>query len=111
MLLYHLPIENTAEEASIEGEFVDDNFQIDRDRLQKQQDDRVNKLKGLSKQLKSPSHYSDIENVPAYKRREVDLEDQPHSSENKFSRYTLSENEDEKPEIRSNNSFLHDNVD
>jgi len=104
-------IENTAEEASIEGEFVDDNFQIDRDRLQKQQDERVNKLKGLSKQLKSPSHYSDIENVPAYKRREVDLEDQPHSSENKFSRYTLSENEDEKPEIRSNNSFLHDNVD
>lgn len=94
-----------------DSDTISNNFDIDRDRLQREHDDRVNKLRGLSKQLKSPSHYSDLENVPAYKRRNVDLENQPHSSENNFSRYTLSENEDEKPEIRSNNSFLHDNVD
>ena len=93
------------------GEVIEGNMEIDRDQLQREHEDRVNKLRGLSKQLKSPSHYSDIENVPAYKRRQVDLDETPHSSENNFSRYTLSENEDNKPEIRSNNSFLHDNVD
>ena len=113
MVRHELTAENeeVSNEVNDEGEFVDDNYKIDQSRLQKEHEDRVNKLKGLSKQLKSPSHYSDIENVPAFKRRNIDLENQPHSSDNNFSRYTLSENEEEKPEIRSNNSFLHDNVD
>lgn len=49
-----------------------------------------------------------MDNEPAYKRMGVDLDDVPHSSKNNVSRYTLG---DEESGLRSNNSFLHDNVD
>ena len=52
-----------------------------------------------------------LENVPAYKRKGVNLEDVPHSSEMEISRTSLIEEPEQKPELRTNNSFLHDNVD
>ena len=54
---------------------------------------------------------TDMEKEPAYKRRNVKLDNVPHSSDNNVSRYTLSSEEDKKSELRQNNSFLHDNVD
>ncbi len=77
----------------------------------KKAQDRVAKLKELSFKLKSPNGLSELENEPAYKRRNINLDSTPHSSESQVSRYTLSENEDKKIEIKPNNSFLHDNVD
>ncbi len=55
----------------------------------------------------------DIESEPAYKRMGVDLDDVPSSSEtdkNK-SRMTLGTDDNDEIQLRSNNSFLHDNVD
>ena len=82
---------------------------------QKRANERIMKLKGLSLKLRTPSGLSEMENEPAYKRRQVRLDDTPHSSESQVSRYTLSEEEDEDGDkstgIRPNNSFLHDNVD
>ena len=50
--------------------------------------------------------------VPAFRRRNIHLQQVDVSSETNVSRYTLSENpDDKKPEIRPNNTFLHDNVD
>jgi cell division protein FtsZ len=80
------------------------------EQLRKAQE-RVAKLKELSFKLKSPNGLSELENEPAYKRRNVTLDSTPHSSESQVSRYTLSENEEKKVEIKPNNSFLHDNVD
>ena len=77
----------------------------------KKAQERVAKLKELSFKLKSPNGLSELENEPAYKRRNVNLDSTPHSSESTVSRYTLTENEDKKVEIKPNNSFLHDNVD
>ena len=72
-------------------------------------------LKNLSMRLKSPNGINDMESVPAYVRRQIDLDDAPHSSESQVSRYTLSESEGEdgekKTDIKPNNRFLHDNVD
>lgn len=77
--------------------------------------DRISRLKDLSRILRTPSGIQDLENEPAYKRKKIRLEDTPHSSDSQVSRYTLTETENEngerKTEIRSNNSFLHDNVD
>ncbi len=53
----------------------------------------------------------DIEKLPAYKRMGVELSESTHSSENTKSRTTLDINEDDDIQLRSNNSFLHDNVD
>jgi cell division protein FtsZ len=72
---------------------------------------RLNKLKELSMRLRTPSGISDLENEPAYKRRNVNLEETPHSSESQVSRFTLGEDEEGKSSLRDNNSFLHDNVD
>lgn len=79
--------------------------------LQKKAQDRIQKLKELSLKLKTPQGLNEMEHEPAYKRRNISLDNVPHSSESQVSRYTLTENEDKKVEIRPNNSFLHDNVD
>jgi cell division protein FtsZ len=74
--------------------------------------ERLENLKNLSTRLKSPSSISDLESIPAYRRRNVKLENVVHSSDSNISRYTLNENSDDKKiEIRPNNSFLHDDVD
>lgn len=75
--------------------------------------DRINKLKELSYKLKTPSGVSDLEKEPAYMRKNVELDDVPHSSESSVSRYTLSEDADDenKVTLKANNPFLHDNVD
>jgi len=74
---------------------------------------RKAKLREISMKL-SPNAVNEMEKKPAYLRRKVPLEDQPHSSESNVSKYTLDTNEEEeeqKPKLKENNSFLHDNVD
>jgi cell division protein FtsZ len=84
---------------------------VEEDEQLKKAQERVAKLKELSFKLKSPNGLSELENEPAYKRRNINLDSTPHSSESQVSRYTLSEGDDKKAEIKPNNSFLHDNVD
>jgi cell division protein FtsZ len=75
---------------------------------------RMGRLKELSRRLRTASGLSELEDVPAYQRRAVSLEDVPHSSESQVSRYSLDGTETEdgkKTGISNNNSFLHDNVD
>ncbi len=103
------PVANIAE-----GEQSDELFvikKIESDELKKRSQERINKLKELSLKIKSPDDISRLENEPAYKRRQVELNNVAHSSESQVSRFTLSEGEDNKTEIKPNNSFLHDNVD
>ncbi len=104
--------DNTANTTTVnnteENSFI---AKVQNDEQRKKAQDRVLKLKELSFKLKSPNGLSELENEPAYKRRNINLESTPHSSETQISRYTLSEGEDKKVEIKPNNSFLHDNVD
>lgn len=72
--------------------------------------ERMRRLRNLSLKLNNPNNLSELENVPAFKRRNIQLNNVQHSSQPNMSRMTLDEGE-EKGEIRKNNSFLHDNVD
>ncbi|QNL50114.1 cell division protein FtsZ [Olivibacter sp. SDN3] len=72
--------------------------------------ERILRLKDLSMKLRSTNGLQEIENEPAYRRKQKTLDQVPHSSESQVSRFTLS-SEDGITEIRPNNSFLHDNVD
>lgn len=72
--------------------------------------ERILRLKDLSMKLRTANGLQELENEPAYKRKQMALQQVPHSSESQVSRFTLS-NEDGATEIRPNNSFLHDNVD
>ncbi|MEE4177955.1 MAG: cell division protein FtsZ [Bacteroides sp.] len=79
--------------------------------LQRKIRDREQRLRELSMKLKTPEGLQDLERQPAFVRRNVNLNNTPLSSESQVSRYTLNEGDDEKVQIKSNNSFLHDNVD
>ena len=59
-------------------------------------------------QLRTPSGLSSLEDIPAYKRNNIDLTENSNSNE-EVSTFTLSN--EEKTELKENNSFLHDNVD
>jgi cell division protein FtsZ len=72
--------------------------------------ERILRLKDLSMKLRTANGLQELENEPAYKRKQMALQQMPHSSESQVSRFTLS-TEDGFTEIRPNNSFLHDNVD
>ena len=86
-----------------------------REELQHKNKGREQRIREFTHKLKTPSGLSDLEDEPAYKRRNVRLDNVQHSSESSVSRFTISEETDEngekKTQIRQNNSFLHDNVD
>lgn len=71
--------------------------------------ERRAKMKQFNYRFSNAQNIEEIEKQPAYKRAGVELED-PKNKDIKLSRTTLYENDNEIT-LRSNNSFLHDNVD
>ena len=69
------------------------------------------KTASFTSKLNNPQAINDLENEPAYLRRKVNLDDNlPHSSDSvAHSKWTISN--DGEPEIRQNNSYLHDKAD
>lgn len=75
--------------------------------------ERVDRLRKFNYPLQNRP-IEELENEPAYKRRGKSLDDVAHSSDNNLSRWTLNDRGDEdndRWELRDNNSFLHDSVD
>ena len=83
--------------------------------LEKKADDRRLKMKEFNYKFvnRVNKNIDEIENQPAYKRMGVDLEDVEPSSEvsENQSRTTIDTDDNNDIQLRSNNSFLHDNVD
>ncbi len=78
--------------------------------LKERADERRRKLKDFNYKFQnSLGNIDEIEKEPAYKRQGIDLDENP--AQNKVSRTTLSEDSNDEIQLRSNNSFLHDNVD
>lgn len=71
----------------------------------------ANQADGRSNHGANQEGVDKMENIPAYKRRNVTLNEVNHSSEIEISRTILVDEPESKPELRTNNSFLHDNVD
>ena len=53
----------------------------------------------------------EIENEPAYKRKNVKIDQPSYSQDSKVSRYSLEDDEEFTIRLNTNNSYLHDNVD
>ena len=77
---------------------------------QKIAQDRVSKIQELTSKLKNAEVLAEFENEPAFMRRDISIDASTPSSEESLSRFGLSEDEDGRSGLRSNN-FLHDNVD
>ena len=73
--------------------------------------ERESRLRSISMQLRTPSGLTSLEDIPAYKRNNIEISDSPHSSESEISSYTLTKGDNDSAELKNNNSFLHDNVD
>jgi len=69
---------------------------------------RLQKFHNLN--FKNQVVLKELEDEPAYKRQGTELDEVEHSSTEPISRIILDTTEEE-PEIKNNNSFLHDNVD
>ena len=68
------------------------------------------KKEGLSnKTIKE--NIDSFEDVPAYIRRNMLLDQKEKTSESKLSRFTLTSDDDDGPVLRENNAYLNDNVD
>ena len=72
---------------------------------------RKERLQKFNYRFRNNSGVELAENEPAYKRQGVELNDIQHSSEKTVSNLNLSQNQDGELELKSKNSFLHDNVD
>ncbi|HBS88996.1 MAG: cell division protein FtsZ [Bacteroidetes bacterium GWF2_38_335] len=80
-------------------------------------EERLNTVQKSSTENKKLSEIEDtdeinrIENVPAYKRRNVDLDNRTSSDESDISRYTLKSDENDGIRLSPNNPYIHDKVD
>ena len=102
-------IEPEVNEEEVGGEIDPINSPIS-DLLKERADERRRKMKDFNYKFNT-AKIDEIEKEPAYKRQGVNLEDAQHSSETNASRTSVSTDENDDIQLRSNNSFLHDNVD
>ena len=75
---------------------------------------RREKMKNLNHKFgnKISNNIDEIEKIPAYKRSGLELDNHiMHSSDSNQSRTSLEIDDEDGIQLRSNNSFLHDNVD
>ena len=78
--------------------------------LKHRADDRRKKLKEFNYKFhNNPSKIEEMEKEPAYKRLGVDLSNNTQVDTN--SRMSIGIDSNDDTQLRSNNSFLHDNVD
>ncbi|WP_343668622.1 cell division protein FtsZ [Chitinophaga sp.] len=81
-------------------------FEEQLEEQKRKQAERVAKLRSLSFNVKGIDNNSEIENVPAYIRRNINLDNGAGSAENFYSNYTISDSQNNQAEINTINTFL-----
>lgn len=121
-------VENSVTEEKVEKEEItvyslDDEFEETTDETtsstkqvlspeeqQKKAQERLEKIQEYTQKLKKAEGIQELENEPAYIRKNVNLDESVPSKDDNVSRYSVSKDGDD-TSLNSNNSFLHDNVD
>ncbi len=100
-------------EDSTEDESTEMEGPIKKPNMAEIQRERMMKLKNIVSfnKIKNNQSLRDMENEPAYIRKNVEFGKSQKSTETNISKYKLEDNVEGLPEIKENNSFLHDNVD
>lgn len=90
---------------------MEDSYEDSVEASRRRADERRARLNQFNHKFnKSTRGIEKLENEPAYKRKGVELNETPHSSDQPKSNFTLTDDE-EGTSIKTKNSFLHDNVD
>ena len=82
-------------------------LQSKKERLEMKRKERIDKLNTDDKRDIQPEDVKHQLDEPAFSRKNVKLEDVPHSSDKNLSRLSLNDEN----QILGNNKYLHDNVD
>ncbi len=77
--------------------------------LKSRAEERKSKLKNFNHKFNNPNRIDDLEKEPAFRRLGLDVTSMPN--QNPPSRMSLGMDSNDDMQLRSNNSFLHDNVD
>lgn len=77
--------------------------------LKARAEERKRKLKDFNYKFNNPGRIDELEKEPAFKRLGLDVTSMPN--QNQQSRMSLGLDSNDDVQLRSNNSFLHDNVD
>ena len=80
------------------------------EQMQQKTADRLSRIQEYTNRLKKADGIQEFEKEPAYKRRNIELDESTPSTEEKSGRFSISKDENGSS-LNSNNSFLHDNVD
>ena len=83
---------------------------LSQEEQQRRAQERLLRIQEYTQKLKRADGINEFENEPAYVRRNIQLDNSKHSATEKVSRFGISDS-DNGTTLRSNNSFLHDNVD
>jgi cell division protein FtsZ len=101
---------DTPETGSDENETIDPMNSPISQLLRDRTEERKKKMKEFNYKFRnSASKIEDIEKQPAYKRAGIEL-DETEASDAEISRTSVNTDDDD-IDLRTNNSFLHDNVD
>ncbi|MDF3028598.1 MAG: cell division protein FtsZ [Fluviicola sp.] len=93
-------------EAKVELENVVQKAPVSAEELQRRNMERMERIKNYNSKLKKAEGLKELEDEPAFVRRNIHLDQVVKSEELNVSRFGLSDDG-----IKTNNSFLHDNVD
>ncbi|SHJ11904.1 cell division protein FtsZ [Mesonia phycicola] len=73
--------------------------------------ERRARMKNFNYKFRNNNNIDEIEKQPAYKRAGIDLGGTQSSTNDKISRTSIGKDSNDETTFRTNNSFLHDNVD
>lgn len=116
--------ETEAEEKEVKRYFLEDDMEAEAsledvtaktvltpEEQQRRAQERMERIHEYTSHLKRADGIDELEREPAFKRRKIQLDDAPHSSDENISRFEISGDKDNNTTLRGTNSFLHDNVD
>ena len=103
-------LEDDMDDADLEATATPTRKALSPEEQQRRSQERLARIQQYTQKLKKADGIQEFENEPAYIRRNVQLDDSIPSSQEKASRFSVTQNDD-KSSLNSNNSFLHDNVD
>jgi cell division protein FtsZ len=100
---------------------MEQSTEISQEEREKKMAERVRNLKETHEKLRDRGYLAsqeneeieELENIPAFVRKNISIDQQKHSEDQQVSRYRLTEDDEggEGPKLKPDNSYLHDNVD
>ncbi|TNE54788.1 MAG: cell division protein FtsZ [Bacteroidetes bacterium] len=103
-------LDDEVEESSSDAENAEQKGSLSPEDQQRLAQERLERIQQYTQRLKKVDGITELEKEPAYVRRNVKLDKSVPSKDSNISRFNISSDENGSS-LKSNNSFLHDNVD